>query len=174
MVGNPADLCLIRLQSDSTLPPDQRRGYKNVGDAMVKIVKADGILGLWRGCGPTVVRAMVLNVGMLAPYDYTKGLLKKYLGFQNERRTNMAASAVSGFMASFVSLPFDYMKTKMQKMKPLPDGTMPYKGQIDAFTKTIKSEGILGLWRGFPVFYARIAPPVMAILVINDVLKPYL
>lgn len=35
VVGNPADLSLIRLQSDATLPVDQRRNYKHAGDAMV-------------------------------------------------------------------------------------------------------------------------------------------
>lgn len=59
------------------------------------------------------MRAMVLNLGMLAPYDYCKDMFKTYLGFTNERKTNLAASAVSGFLASFMSLPFDYMKTKM-------------------------------------------------------------
>ena len=58
-------------------------------------------------------------------------------------------------------------------MKPNADGTLPYKSMPDAFAKTIKSEGVLGLWRGFPIFYARIAPPVMTILVLNDILKPY-
>ena len=115
---------------------------------------------------------MVLNLGMLAPYDYCKGIFKS-LGVESERKRNLLASAVSGFMASYMSLPFDYMKTKMQKMKPLPDGSMPYKSMPDAFLKTIKNEGFFGLWKGFPVFYVRIAPPVMTILVLNDVLKPY-
>ena len=38
MVGSPADLTLIRMQSDSTLPAASRRNYKNVGDAMVRRV----------------------------------------------------------------------------------------------------------------------------------------
>jgi len=37
------------------------------------------------------------------------------------------SSAAAGFSASFVSLPFDNAKTKMQKMAKLPDGTFPYK-----------------------------------------------
>jgi solute carrier family 25 oxoglutarate transporter 11 len=37
-VGNPADLCLVRMQADSTLPPDQRRNYTGVGNALVRIV----------------------------------------------------------------------------------------------------------------------------------------
>jgi solute carrier family 25 oxoglutarate transporter 11 len=32
MISNPADLILIRMQADGTLPPEQRRNYKNVFD----------------------------------------------------------------------------------------------------------------------------------------------
>ena len=35
----------------------------------VRIVKEDGAIGLFRGAGPTVVRAMALNMGMLASND---------------------------------------------------------------------------------------------------------
>ena len=69
LVGSPADLSLIRMQSDSTLPPERRRNYKGVGDALTRIVKDDGVAGLFRGAGPTVVRAMSLNMGMLASND---------------------------------------------------------------------------------------------------------
>lgn len=52
-----------------------------------------------------------------------------------EQFTNFTASAVAGFFASFFSLPFDFVKTRMQKMTPLPDGTMPYKSSIDCAIK---------------------------------------
>lgn len=35
LVGSPADLTLIRMQADATLPLENRRNYKGVGDAMV-------------------------------------------------------------------------------------------------------------------------------------------
>ena len=50
-----------------------------------------------------------------------------------------SASLISGFASSFVSLPFDNAKTKIQKMKKNPDGTFPYKNIFDAMTKTIKN-----------------------------------
>ena len=56
-------------------------------------------------------------------------------------------------------------------MKANPDGTLPYTGLVDAFKKTIKNESFYGLWRGFPVFYLRIAPPVMTTLILTDWLK---
>lgn len=36
LVGSPADLTLIRMQADSTLPVESRRNYKGVADAMVR------------------------------------------------------------------------------------------------------------------------------------------
>lgn len=43
----------------------------------------------------------------------------------------IGGATIAGFFASTFSLPFDFIKTRMQKMMPNPDGTMPYKGPID-------------------------------------------
>jgi len=40
------------------------------------VIKEEGVLGLWRGCTPTVVRAVALNLGMLATYDEAKERLQ--------------------------------------------------------------------------------------------------
>ena len=45
---------------------------KGVADAMVRIVREDGVTGLFKGGGPTVVRAMALNMGMLASNDQVR------------------------------------------------------------------------------------------------------
>lgn len=76
LCGTPSDLILVRLQADQTLPKEQRRHYKNFFDAFRRIVKEEGVIKLWRGASPTVVRAMVLNFGMLAPFDEVKERLK--------------------------------------------------------------------------------------------------
>ena len=81
-----------------------------------------------------------------------------------------SASLISGFLSSFVSLPFDNAKTKMQKMKKLPDGTFPYKNIFHTMTKTIKVEVFTHLWVGFPTFYFRIAPHVCITLITQDYL----
>jgi solute carrier family 25 oxoglutarate transporter 11 len=38
VIGNPCDLALIRMQADATLPAAQRRGYKNVFDALLYVI----------------------------------------------------------------------------------------------------------------------------------------
>ena len=81
---------------------------------------------------------------------------------------------VSGFLSSFCSLPFDNAKTKLQKMKPNADGTMPYKNIFDAMGKTISREGFTHLWVGYPTFYIRIAPHVAITLIIQDFVTDYI
>ncbi|RWR72637.1 mitochondrial dicarboxylate/tricarboxylate transporter DTC-like protein [Cinnamomum micranthum f. kanehirae] len=159
-VGSPADLALIRMQADATLPLAQRRNYTNAFHALYRIVADEGVLALWKGAGPTVVRAMALNMGMLASYDQSVELFKDSLGF-GEASTVVGASAVSGFFAAACSLPFDYVKTQIQKMQPDATGKYPYTGSLDCAMKTLKSGGPFKLYTGFPVYCIRIAPHVM-------------
>ncbi|KMS98767.1 hypothetical protein BVRB_3g068440 [Beta vulgaris subsp. vulgaris] len=159
-VGSPADLALIRMQADATLPLAQRRHYKNAFHALSRIVSDEGVLSLWKGAGPTVVRAMALNMGMLASYDQTVEFFRDSCGL-GDAATVVGASAVSGFFASACSLPFDYVKTQIQKMQPDASGKYPYTGSMDCAMKTLKAGGPLKFYTGFPVYCVRIAPHVM-------------
>ncbi|KAI3978214.1 hypothetical protein MKX01_013045 [Papaver californicum] len=145
-VGSPADLALIRMQADYTLPQAQRRNYRNAFHALTP--------------GPTVVRAMALNMGMLASYDQSVELFRDTIGL-SETSTVVGASAVSGFFAAACSLPFDYVKTQIQKMQPDAHGNYPYSGSLDCVIKTSKAGGPSKLYTGFPVYCIRIAPHVM-------------
>ena len=171
LVGSPADLSLIRMQADGTLPLDKRRNYAGVGAALSTIVREEGVMGLFAGAGPTAVRAMALNMGMLASNDQAKEMLAAS-GVHGAPNV-FGASAIAGFFASFFSLPFDYVKTQLQKMQPLPDGTMPFKGALDCAAKTLASGGPTKFYTGFPTFYFRIAPHAMITLIMQDVIGKF-
>jgi solute carrier family 25 oxoglutarate transporter 11 len=136
LVGNPADLVLVRMQADKRLPPAERRNYTGAFNAFTTIVKTDGVAGLWRGATPTVIRAVVLNLAMLATYDEAKEQINKLLDAKSDSlAVRAAASAISGISASVASLPLDNAKTKLQKMTKNSDGTLPYKNIFDAMSK---------------------------------------
>ena len=44
-VGTPAEVALIRMTSDGNLPVDQRRNYKSVFDALIRITREEGLTG---------------------------------------------------------------------------------------------------------------------------------
>jgi solute carrier family 25 (mitochondrial oxoglutarate transporter), member 11 len=159
LAGNPADLVLIRMQSDGLKPKAEQARYRSVVDALSRISKAEGILALWSGATPTVIRAMALNFGQLTFFSEAKSQLKARpeLGLGPQTQT-LAASAIAGFFASFFSLPFDFVKTRLQKQQKRPDGTVQYRSMIHCFTKVAREEGILRFYRGFATYYVRIAP----------------
>merc|ERR1711972_233833 len=172
LLGNPADLALIRMQADSMKPVAERAGYTGVVTTMGMILKADGPGGLMAGAGPTMTRAMALNFGMLAFNASSKDLLKNQ-GVTGAPQV-FGASAIAGFFASFFSLPFDFVKTMMQKQKPDPvTGELQFKSAIDCAMKTLSQGGPLRFYAGFPTYYVRIAPHAMITLIAQDAVKKF-
>lgn len=158
MIGNPADLALIRMQSDGLKPLEARANYRSVVDALLRISRSEGVAALWSGASPTVVRAMALNFGQLTFFSESKSQLQAHTSLSPRTRT-FAASAIAGFFASFLSLPFDFIKTRLQKqIKDPKTGQVPYKGVLDCARKVVRDEGWLRFYRGFGTYYIRIAP----------------
>ncbi|GLV43856.1 uncharacterized protein CBL_11564 [Carabus blaptoides fortunei] len=156
-VGTPAEVCLIRMTADGTLPPHERRNYKHVGDALFRITKEEGLFTLWRGCLPTMFRALVVNAAQLSTYSQAKQQLLQTKYFTENMFLHFCASMISGFTTSVASLPVDIVKTRIQNMK-IVDGVPEYKGAGEALMKIISNEGVLALWKGFTPYYARIGP----------------
>ncbi|CAI7588746.1 unnamed protein product [Penicillium bialowiezense] len=170
MIGNPADLALIRMQSDGLKAPEARANYRGAFDALGRIARAEGVAGLWAGATPTVVRAMALNMGQLTFFSEAKSQLKQHTTMSTTSQT-FAASAIAGFFASFLSLPFDFIKTRLQKQQKDKSGKLPYKGLVDCARKVAKEEGWLRFYRGFGTYYVRIAPHAMVTLIVADYLN---
>lgn len=118
VVANPTDMALIRFQSDNSLPPAERRNYRNVFHALGTIYKEDGLAGLWRGSVPTVARAMAVNSSHLVGYNQSKEMLMHSMNETKETMSiRLTASAISGIAVAICVLPFDNVKTKILRMK---------------------------------------------------------
>lgn len=77
------------------------------------MVKDEGVLTLWRGSMPSIFRAGLMNMGMIAPYEEVKERLNAFTGTHDVLSTRIIASIISGIMASTLSLPADNIKTKL-------------------------------------------------------------
>ena len=95
-IGNPADLALIRMQSDGLKPADQRKHYRSVVDAVTRIVRSEGVGALWAGAAPTVVRAMALNFGQLAFFSEAKAQLESRAPAWSSARSPVESQSRSG------------------------------------------------------------------------------
>jgi len=170
LVGTPAEVALIRMQADTVCPEADRRGYKNVVDALLRIGREEGLNGFFTGATPTIVRGLSINLGMLMTYDTYKKWNSSWAG-EGTQSNRFFSGFLSGWTAATVSLPFDFIKTRLQKQAPLPDGTMPYKGVLDCMRKVAAEEGIGAFYQGYFTFVVRIAPHIMLTWVFMDNVK---
>lgn len=168
--GTPAEVSLVRMTADGRLPPDQRRNYKNVFNALARIVKEEGISALWTGCGPTIGRAMLVNMCQLASYSQAKQRLIATGYFREGVPLHFCASMISGLITTAASMPVDIAKTRLQNMKVV-DGKPQYKGTIDVLVKVVRHEGFFRLWGGFTPYYARLGPHTVLTFIILEQLN---
>lgn len=169
-VGTPAEVSLIRMTADGRLPPEQRRNYKNVFNALARIVREEGALALWTGCTPTIGRAMLVNMCQLASYSQAKQRLVDTGYFQEGIFLHFSASMISGLITTAASMPVDIAKTRLQNMKTIA-GKPEYNGTFDVLIKVVRNEGFFALWKGFTPYYARLGPHTVLTFIILEQLN---
>ena len=91
----PMEVCVVRMSNDGSLPKEERRGYKGVGDAFSRIIKEEGAAAFWRGSSPFVQRAIMVGCFQVATYDELKGFYAERLGQVKNTLPNVFCSAMT-------------------------------------------------------------------------------
>eukprot|EP01012_Entosiphon_sulcatum_P066119 TRINITY_DN95206_c0_g1_i1.p1 TRINITY_DN95206_c0_g1~~TRINITY_DN95206_c0_g1_i1.p1 ORF type:complete len:289 (+),score=42.43 TRINITY_DN95206_c0_g1_i1:64-930(+) len=72
---------------------------------------------------------------------------------------SFVAGWIGGFGMLAVGHPFDTIKTRLQALPPPKAGEEPlFKGPVDCFMKTVKKEGVRGLYKGITAPMAGVGP----------------
>jgi solute carrier family 25 (mitochondrial oxoglutarate transporter), member 11 len=166
-VGNPADVAMVRMQADGRLPLAERRNYKSVGDAVLRMARQEGVKSLWTGSTLTVNRAMIVTAAQLATYDQAKESIVGWRGGEgaDSLGTHVASSFTAGIVAAAASNPVDVVKTRVMNMKKGADGSVPYAGAVDCAMKTVRAEGPMALYKGFVPTVCRQGPFTVVLFV---------
>eukprot|EP00957_Ditylum_brightwellii_P116857 8913967-Ditylum_brightwellii.AAC.1 len=125
------------------------------GDGMKKIVDRGGVLSLWKGNGTSVLHRFPFSAINFYVYenvlDALNGIQRPWEGDEDERSlpdatfSRFIAGSLAGSTACIACYPLDLIRTRITTELP---GNERYKGIIDAFTKTLQTEGFAGLYSG--------------------------
>ncbi|KAJ1335388.1 solute carrier family 25 member 34/35 [Microdochium nivale] len=152
--GSPFFLVKTRLQSfSSLLPVGTQHQYKNAWDGVRQIHKAEGFGGLYRGVGAAMIRTGFGSSVQLPTYFFAKRRLVKHLGMEEGALLHLTSSAISGFVVCCVMHPPDTIMSRLYNQ----NGNL-YKGVFDCLGKTIRTEGLFAIYKGFLPHLARILP----------------
>jgi len=127
--------------------------YKGVIDCTQRTLKSEGIGAFWRGNMANVIRYFPTQALNFAFKDTVKALFKTSKDAPNYVKfaTNIASGGCAGSMSLAFVYSLDYCRTRLANDAKTKTGTRQYNGMIDVYVKTIKSDGIQGLYRGFVI-----------------------
>ena len=97
------------MQDDNRLPPNQRRGYKNVFHGFYRIFVDEGPLALLKGTLPNVTRAMIMTTSQISTYNIIKQKVIS-AGIQDNMITQFGCSLSAGLIATTVIYIYIYIK----------------------------------------------------------------
>jgi solute carrier family 25 protein 34/35 len=154
VLGSPFFLVKTRLQSYSPfLPVGTQHKYRNALDGLRLIYNAEGVRGLYRGVGPAMIRTGFGSSVQLPTYFLSKRMLAKHFDMQEGPGLHLTSSAISGIVVCVFMHPPDTIMSRMYNQT----GTL-YKSAFDCLYSTVKTEGVLALYKGFSAHLARIWP----------------
>jgi len=170
MAGNPADIILVRMTSDSVRPPEKRYNYRNAVVGLSRLVKEEGFKGLTRGLGVNMSRAVLMNASQVGSYDFFKStLLHRRLPIVDYQiRDNLLlhvmASCLSGTVATTVCSPADVIRSRL--MASSADTTF-----IKVLGQSFRDEGPRFLFKGWTPAFIRLGPNTVLLFVFLEQLK---
>lgn len=138
-------------------------------DVARHVIQSAGVKGLFKGLVPTLAREVPGNAAMFGVYE----ALKKYLAGGEDtstlgRGSLILAGGLAGATFWMSVYPADVVKSVIQ----VDDYKKPrFSGSIDAFRKTLASEGVKGLYKGFGPAMARSIPANAACFLAYEVTR---
>ncbi|KAI8639562.1 mitochondrial carrier domain-containing protein [Parasitella parasitica] len=173
VVGHPPDTIKVRLQTQPSPPI-----YSSAMDCVRKLIKEEGPKGLYRG-----VMSPLAGIGFCnAVMFMTNGWSRRMLQNGDEKRVLSiieigVAGSIAGSVMAFLNCPIELLKVKLQTQDPKgfvgANGKHEpaYKGVIDCGIRTVRSQGMGGIYRGMGITLMRDAPSYFSYFVAYEGLK---
>jgi len=134
------------------------RPYSGVVDCTVRTFKNEGLLPFWRGNLANCIRYFPTQALNFAFKDQIKAIfkMKKTDNYGTKFAKNIASGGAAGAMSLCFVYSLDYARTRLANDAKGKGGDRMYNGLIDVYRKTLKTDGIQGLYRGFAISCAGI------------------
>lgn len=131
--------------------------YKGIGDCFKRTIETEGVGALWRGNIPNVIRYFPTQALNFAFKDQIKRMfaVKKTEPYYKQLAANIASGGLAGTFSLFFVYSLDYARTRLandaKSSKKGGSGERQFNGLLDVYKKTLATDGIGGLYRGFMI-----------------------
>jgi len=147
---------LIQNQDEMIKAGRLQTPYKGIVDCFRRVIVQEGTLSLWRGNMANVIRYFPTQALNFAFKDYFKKLFGYSAakdGYWKWFAGNLASGGAAGASSLLFVYSLDYARTRLANdAKHAKKGAeRQFNGLLDVYRKTLKTDGIAGLYRGFNI-----------------------
>lgn len=141
----PLDFGRTRLAAD--VGSGKAREFTGLVDCLAKVAKSDGVAGLYRGFGISVIGIIAYRAAYFGMFDTGKAVM-----FPDAKKANFFA--MWGFAqfvtvsAGIVSYPLDTVRRRLMMMSGKKGADIQYTGTWDCFVKIAQQEGVKAFFKG--------------------------
>lgn len=157
-IAAPIELIKLRLQNmDAMIKSGAlETPYKGIVDCGTRVAKEEGVKALWKGNGTNVIRYFPTQALNFSLKDYFKRLFNKDKnkdGYLVWFIGNLASGGAAGSVSLLFVYSLDYARTRLTNdlKNAKKGGVKQFNGLIDVYKKTLATDGIAGLYRGFVI-----------------------
>lgn len=169
---------LIQNQDEMIKQGSLDRRYGGIIDCFKRTSQGEGVASFWRGNTANVIRYFPTQALNFAFKDKIKAMFgfKKEEGYAQWFAGNLASGGLAGGLSLLFVYSLDYARTRLaaDNKSAKKGGERQFNGLVDVYKKTMATDGVAGLYRGF-------LPSVAGIVVyrglyfgLYDSLKPLL
>merc|ERR1711953_200840 len=144
---------LVQNQAEMIKQGRLDRPYTGVMDCVKRTLASEGVIPFWRGNLANVLRYFPTQALNFAFKDTIKVAFKtpKDAGQVEKFSKNIASGGMAGSLSLLFVYSLDYARTRLANDAKGKGGERQYNGLIDVYRKTLKTDGIQGLYRGFTI-----------------------
>merc|ERR1712037_734573 len=144
---------LVQNQDEMIKQGRLEKPYNGVLDCTKRVLATEGIVPFWRGNLANVLRYFPTQALNFAFKDTIKALFSTPKDASNATKfaTNIATGGAAGTMSLLFVYSVDFARTRLANDAKGKGSERQFNGLIDVYVKTLKSDGIQGLYRGFTI-----------------------
>merc|ERR1711981_947516 len=127
--------------------------YTGVIDCTKRVLATEGVGPFWRGNMANVLRYFPTQALNFAFKDKVKAMINvpKDASYGKKVAGNIASGGIAGSMSLFFVYSLDFARTRLANDNKGKGGERQYNGLIDVYRKTLATDGIQGIYRGFVI-----------------------
>ncbi|KAJ0984048.1 hypothetical protein J5N97_002404 [Dioscorea zingiberensis] len=165
----PLDLVRTRLAAQT-----KNVYYRGMSHALYAICRDEGVRGLYKGLGATLLGVGPSLAISFSVYDTSKSRWRSERPHDSPALISLVCGSLSGIASSTATFPLDLVRRRKQLEGVGGRARVYNSGLLGTFRHIIHTEGLRGLYRGILPEYYKVVPSVGIVFMTYETLKSYL